>query len=77
MLKIIQEKRLKDLEEQVAKLIEAQRQLVAINKALEVERDKMKEMFETEKEKNYKEATKKKNMRVEATKKWLTAYPNE
>lgn len=77
MLKIIQEKRLKDLQDQVAKLIEAQRQLVALNKEIEIERDKLKEMFEAEKEKNYKEATKKKNMRVEATKKWLTAYPNE
>jgi phosphoenolpyruvate carboxylase len=77
MLKIIQEKRLIDLQDKVAKLIEAQRQLVAINKELEAERDKMKEMFEAEKDKNYREAVKKKNMRIEATKKWLNGYPDE
>jgi regulator of replication initiation timing len=46
-------------------------------KRIQFENEKLKEELTNEKEKNIKEAKKKANMRIEATKKWLNGYPQE
>ncbi len=46
-------------------------------KRIQAENEKLKLEVEKEKEKNIKEAKKKANMRIEATKKWLNGYPEE
>lgn len=46
-------------------------------KIAKIENEKLIEELAKEKEKNIKEAKKKANMRIEATKKWLNGYPEE
>ena len=46
-------------------------------KHIQAQNEKLKQELEKEKEKNMKEAKKKANMRIEATKKWLNGYPEE
>lgn len=47
------------------------------NAKLEEEKVAMQQELDWEKEKHHKEAVKKKNLRIQATKKWLNGYPNE
>jgi ElaB/YqjD/DUF883 family membrane-anchored ribosome-binding protein len=73
MLKIMTTKEYLELTKVALKMEEIREEL----KIAKIENEKLIEELAKEKEKNIKEAKKKANMRIEATKKWLNGYPEE
>jgi len=73
MLKIITQKEYNKMLEE----LKAALRLQEIVDELEQKNAKLEEELAEEKDKHHKEAVKKKNQRLEATKKWLNGYPDE